>query len=201
MQGVNEVQEVVMSRLARVSCWVFSAAALVSGCGEPGATECTDPVVIGALEIGFRGADDVFVPAVDGQAVQVTVGPQGNNMIVPSLRTDQLDPRGPVPDVNLFLDGVLIAAAPTRGAPVDMTPDGDTFSLDNLGVEFQIHPCCFSCKEVVLTARLVDRNCHACTVQMTVELQTFESCPSERPCCYDSLECVKPEWANLCTAE
>jgi len=177
-------------RAARFAAAALTVAFLAGGCGDDG--ECTDPKLIGALEFGVLDENGQFAAITDGDLVSV-ISIQATYGLAPSLRAEQLDPSAPEPSVMVWVDGVLIGA--NRAGE---TPDGDAYVLENLGVLFQMQPCCFNCVEATIEAQLVDKNCHKCAGSVTVTLAASGSCPATTHCGCDSSDCVAPLTPTLC---
>jgi hypothetical protein len=126
----------------------------------------------------------------------VVLGPNGLNMVVPSLRAIDVDPRAPDPSVELEIGGVLMAAD-IEGSRVDMQPDDDGFVLWDLRVPFQVELCCYNCSSGTLRARLEDSSGLSFAGQVDIVVGRGE-CPDADVCCQSADLCPEPELANLC---
>ncbi len=133
------------------------------------------------LEVGYRGADDQFVPLGDGDAMAVVLGPNGLNMIVPSLRMTDVDPKGPDSNVEVLVEG-LVMAADIEGSSVDMQPDGSSYILWDLRVPFQNNLCCYNCAVGKVTATLKDASGQPFIGEVSIVLGR-STCPDPAVCC------------------
>jgi len=170
---------------------VIAVAAVATACGDDGGPP-------GMLQIGVHDEQtDAFVPLTDGQALPVVLGANGLNMIVPSLRAADADPRGPDPSVTVSVGGILMAAV-LKGERVDMTDDGQGFVLWDLRVPFQTELCCYNCLDGTIFARLDDRSGHAFESSVRVRLSRNDTCPDTTVCCGDAKACPDPAITQLC---
>lgn len=167
---------------------------LASSCGDP------DPGPPGTLEIGTRTESDEFIPWVDSQAVPVVLGPNGLNMIVPSLRAYDLDPRHPLPKVEVTVGGLLMAAdikvAGSDANNMAELNDGG-YALWALSVPFQTDLCCYNCSIGTLKASLTDGSGRQFLGEVSIQLAR-DTCPAPAVCCTDVNACPTPELTQLC---
>jgi len=164
-------------------------ALLAAGC--PGGTD--EPPR--PLEIGLNQGDQ-FVPLDADQLVAVVLGPNGLNMIVPSLRAADIDPRAPDPTVEVTV-GDVVMAADIEGSRVDMQSDGVGYVLWDLRVPFQTELCCYNCAAGLVTAKMQDAAGYWYEGSVTVTLARG-TCPDDTVCCSSADLCPEPELANLC---
>lgn len=167
-------------------------ALLACGCSGPPAQPP------GALEIGIHDEEEgTFVPLQDGDTVAVVLGSNGLNMVVPSLRVEGADPRGPEPNVEVFVGGVLMAAD-IEGDRVDLVvDDAGRGLLRDLRVPFQTDLCCYVCRDGTLRARLEDRKGRVYEGEVTVQLERG-GCPDPSACCASASACPDPDLTQVC---
>jgi hypothetical protein len=185
------------ARLLWLPCALLATVTLASACEDSDtAAECTDPKLVGALELGHVGEDGEFIAITDGQAVPI-VAMQATHGFVTTLRAKELDPLLPKPSVAVYVSGLLIGGN-RAGETTDMVPNGDAHVLENLVVLTQTEPCCFNCLVAKVEADLVDRNCHMCSGSVEVILQPSGSCPPETFCSCDESYCPAPLTPQPC---
>ncbi|MBI2893439.1 MAG: hypothetical protein HYY06_07790 [Deltaproteobacteria bacterium] len=165
-------------------------ALLAPGCGDD---EDTRPP--GVLDLGVR-VDETFEPLAEGATMAVILGPNGLNMVVPSLRSAQIDPRAPDPTVSVTVGGILMAAD-IEGARVDMEDDGTGNVLWDLRVPFQTELCCYICEEGLMKAKIRDATGRRFEGQVTIRLERG-GCPDTAACCGDPNTCPDPSLTQLC---
>lgn len=168
---------------------ILCLAGLLVGCSSPAGPP-------GPLEIGIRDADGQFVALTGDESVPVVLGANGLNMIVPSLRAIDIDPRGPDANVEVSVGGILMAAD-IEGERVDMISDGPGYALYDLRVPFQTDLCCYNCSPGVVTARLRDASGKTFEGQVTVQLERA-ACPDPAVCCQDANACPDPSLTQVC---
>lgn len=165
--------------------------ALLAGCGDP-----EDNRPPGTLEIGVRGPEGVFAPLVDGDSMTVSLGPNGLNMIVPCLRSAEIDPQAPDPTVSVQVAD-MVMAADIEGARADMAFDGTGNVLWDLRVPFQQELCCFICREGLVEAKIKDATGRRFAGAVTVQLERG-GCPDEGACCETADMCDPPSLTQTC---
>ena len=152
----------------------------------------------GPLEIGLHDeVSDTFVPLADNDMMPVILGPNGLNMVVPSLRAQTTNPSAPSPTVTVTVGGILMAAD-LAGEPTDMVADGAGYVLFNLNVPFQTDLCCFNCSLGLVEAKLEDRCGRTFAGQVTVQLSRNATCPDPSVCCADANACPDPNLTQVC---
>jgi hypothetical protein len=163
-----------------------------AACGLSQPDDCAAP-----LEIGERGADGVFHAWRDGQDIRfVLAGGQGLPMIQPSLRAAGIDPGAPAPRVEVRLGDWAMGAA-LAGSRTDMEPDGAGWVLPSLTVPFSGEACCFICRDVYVSADLIDRRGRRFAGTVRVRL-TLGECPMPGTCCASDQACYRPSLAQVC---
>ena len=148
------------------------------------------------MEIGLRMPDGTFSPLVDGQTMAVELGPNGLNMVVPSLRAQGINPRAPDPQVEVEVANIVMAAD-IEGARVNLMDDGTGFVLWDLRVPFQTELCCYVCGEGTITARIRDNSGKRFEGQVTVRLERG-GCPDPLACCANADACPDPTVTQVC---
>ncbi len=148
------------------------------------------------LEIGTRAMDDSFAPMVAAASVPILLGANGLNMIVPSLRAADIDPRAPDASVEVEIGGILMAAD-IKGVRADMTADGPGYVLWDLRVPFQTELCCYNCAPAIVSARIEDASGQIYEGRVTVQLERG-GCPDLTACCQSANECPDPSLAQVC---
>jgi hypothetical protein len=171
--------------------WLALALGALAGCGDP-----EDDRPPGALEIGVRGAEGAFTQLVDGDTMIVSLGPNGLNMVVPCLRSSEIDPQAPDPTVSVQVADQVMAAD-IEGARVDMVFDGTGNVLWDLRVPFQTELCCFVCREGLVEARIKDASGRRFVGSVTVRLERG-GCPDEAACCESADMCPDPSLTQTC---
>lgn len=175
----------MMKRAA--AAWV----AAVVGCG--GGEQAPPP---GVLEIGAHVAG-AFQAFGEGDVASVVLGANGLNMIQPSLRAADIDPRAPDPTVTVTVAGILMAAD-IEGARVDLKSDGTGYVLWDLRVPFQTELCCFVCRPGKVTAQIRDAAGRQFKGEVTVSLQRG-GCPDPPACCVKADACPDPALTQVCS--
>lgn len=150
------------------------------------------------LEIGDLGDAGEFRAWRDGQHVGFVVnGGQGVSMIQPMLRASGVDPREPDPEVEVSLAGHVVAAE-LAGERTDMQPDGaGAYVLPPLTVPFTVETCCFVCRDVYVSAWLLDGAGGMFARALRVGLSPGQ-CPQPAFCCRDASVCPDPSLAPVC---
>lgn len=151
----------------------------------------------GVLEIGVKQADGTFRALAPSDPMTVSLGPNGLNMVVPSLRSAEIDPRAPDPTVTLTIEGNLMAKD-IEGSRVDMRSDGTGYVLWDLRVPFQSELCCFICRAGEVTATIRDASGRRFEGKTTVRLERGAGCPDEKACCKKADTCKDPSMTQLC---
>ena len=167
---------------------------LLAGCPDGGPDTPPQPLQIGVHDTTL----DTFVPLAEADMMAVVLGANELNMIVPSLRAIDIDPRGPDPTVEVDVGGVIMAAD-IEGSRVDMQPDADGYVLWDLRVPFQAELCCFNCVTGIVTAYMEDASGVDFEGSVTVLLsRNGGACPAPTICCATADLCPVPELAPLC---
>lgn len=172
----------------------LSALALLvaAACGDP------DPGPPGVLEIGIHDeATGDFIPMTDDMSVPVVLGANGLNMIVPSLRAIDIDPRAPDPTVTVSVGGILMAAD-IEGETVDMQDSANGYVLWDLRVPFQTDLCCYNCVEGIVFATLEEQSGRIFEGEVRILLSRNGTCPDESVCCGDVNACPDPALTQVC---
>lgn len=164
----------------------------VAGCPQNG----DDDGPPGVMEIGIRGADGTFQPLAPGDTTAVVLGANGLNMIQPSLRSAEIDPRSPDPTVTVTVGGIVMAAD-IEGARVQLENDGTGYVLWDLRVPFQTELCCYICRPATVQARFRDASGRLFEGQVDVNLSRGE-CPDPPACCATADSCPDPSLTLLC---
>ncbi len=167
--------------------WV--AVALL-GCIQP-----PPPPPPGTLEIG-ENQGGRFRTFFDGATAAVVLGANGLNMVVPSLRAVEIDPRAPDPTVTVEVVGRLMAAD-IEGTRPDMKSDGTGFVLWDLRVPFQVELCCFICRDGRIAAGITDASGRLFEGTVTVRLERG-GCPDPPACCKFADACPDPSLTQVC---
>lgn len=165
--------------------------AALAACSDP-----DDDRPPGVLEIGVRGEGGGFQPLVDGDPMTVSLGPNGLNMVVPCLRSAEIAPKAPDPNVSVTVEG-FVMAADIEGARVDMEFDGTGNVLWDLRVPFQTELCCFTCRQGLVEARIKDATGRRFVGAVTVQLERG-GCPDEGACCPTADMCPDPSLTQIC---
>jgi hypothetical protein len=167
---------------------------LLAACPGNGPDTPPQPLQIGRHDT----ATDSFVPVAAGEIMAVVLGPNGLNMVVPSLRAVGIDPSGPDPTVEVDVGGVIMAAD-IEGSRVDMQPDADGYVLWDLRVPFQAELCCYNCVSGAVHATLEDASGNDFEGSVTVMLsRNGGACPDPDVCCASADLCEVPELALIC---
>jgi len=177
-------------RIAIIAALLFSSAAL-AGCPEPDDTGPPSP-----MEIGVRETDGTFRPLVDGDTMNVVLGANGLNMVVPSLRAATINPRAPDPAIQVDVAG-LAMGADIEGARVDMEDDGTGYVLWDLRVPFQTELCCYVCGQGTIVARIRDNSGKSFEGRVIVRLERG-GCPDPTACCDNAGMCPDPTLTQVC---
>jgi hypothetical protein len=172
---------------------ITSAALSLTLFGCPGPGENLPP---GELEIGTVGPDGTFVPLSDGDPLPVILGANGLNMITPSVRAIEVNPRRPDPNVEVEVAGYTMAAI-LAAERVDMEPEADAYVLRNLQVPFQTELCCYVCTEGTVVATLRDGSGRRFEGQVTVRLERG-GCPDVDACCATADACEDQSLTQVC---
>jgi len=152
-------------------------------------------VATGELEIGVDDGG-TFRPLVPGDTITVVLGANGLNMIQPSLRAVDINPRSPDPAVDVDVGG-FVMAADIAGSRVDMQHDGTGFVLWNLQVPFQTDLCCYACGMGLVRAGIRDASGRLFEGSVMVRLERG-GCPDEEACCTSADACPDPSLTVLC---
>jgi|GEM_PF-6823310 len=168
---------------------ILCLAGLVAGCSSPAGPP-------GPLEIGVRDTNGRFVAFNADESVPVVLGANGLNMIVPSVRAVDCDPRAPDVSVEVVVGGIVMAAD-IRGERVDMTADGPGYALFDLRVPFQTDLCCYNCSPGVVKAHLQDASGKTFEGEVTIVLERA-ACPDPGVCCGDVNACPDPNLTQVC---
>lgn len=148
------------------------------------------------LEIGIRNEAGELELVSDAEPMAVVLGANGLNMVVPSLRAEGIDPRGP--DVEVLVTvGDILMAADIEGSRVDMEANGAGHVLWDVRVPFQTELCCYVCREGTIEARLTDSTGQVYEGVVTVRLERG-GCPDPTACCGNANLCPDPELALVC---
>lgn len=176
-----------MRNLALAVLGVFAMA----GCPDP-----EDNRPPGVLEIGVRAADGSFQTLHDGDAMTVSLGPNGLNMVVPCLRSAEIATKAPDPTVTVTVAD-LVMAADIEGARADMESDGVGNVLWDLRVPFQTEICCFTCREGYVEAKIKDAKGRRFEGAVWVQLERG-GCPDLEACCEEADMCPDRSLTQLC---
>ena len=147
------------------------------------------------LEIGVL-VGGAFKPLANGDTAPVILGPNGLNMIQPSLRASDIDPRAPDPSVTAEVGGILMAAD-IEGVQADLKSDGTGYVLRDLRVPFQTDLCCYICREGKVVARLKDAGGRVFEGTVTLRFERG-GCPDAPACCTNRNACPDPSLTQLC---
>ena len=175
----------------RVIAVALLVAASASGCSGP-----DDDRPPGVLEIGVRAADGSFKTLHDADAMTVSLGPNGLNMVVPCLRSAEIAPKAPDPTVTVTVADYVMAAD-IEGARADMIDDGIGNVLWDLRVPFQTELCCFICGEGHVEAKIKDAHGRRFEGAVWVQLERG-GCPDAQACCEDADMCPDRSLTQLC---
>ena len=170
---------------------LLACAAGLGGCPNP--DEPGPPL---PMEIGVRAADGTFRPLADGDTMSVVLGANGLNMVVPSLRAADINPRAPDPAIEVDVGGFAMGAD-IEGARIDMEDDGAGFVLWDLRVPFQTELCCYVCGQATVIARIRDNSGRSFEGRVTVQLERG-GCPDVTACCDTADMCPDPSLTLVC---
>lgn len=162
-----------------------------AGCPAPDDMEPPRP-----MEIGVKAADGTFHPLADGDTMNVVLGANGLNMVVPSLRAVGINPRAPDPGIVVDVAGFAMGAD-IEGARVDMVDDGTGYVLWDLRVPFQTELCCYVCGQGTIVARIRDNSGKNYEGSVTVQLERG-GCPDVTACCDRADMCPDPTLTLVC---
>jgi len=166
------------------------AVTLLAGCPNNG-----PELPPGELEVGVKQGG-AFRPFEPGDTAAVLLGANGLNMITPSLRAAEINPRAPDPTVEVVVGG-LVMAADIEGSRADMQHDGTGYVLWDLQVPFQTDLCCFVCGMGLVTARMRDASGRLFEGEVIVSLERG-GCPDAEACCTSADACPDPSLTVLC---
>ncbi len=148
------------------------------------------------LQIGVRNDSGEFVLVAAGDSMGVVRGPNALDMIVPSVRAVDIDPKTPDPVVEVKVAGQVLAED-IEGPRIDMEQSPEGYVLWELRVPFSVNLCCFNCQEAVVTASIEDASGNKFAGEITVMLER-DTCPDPTTCCETAGACPDPATAQVC---